>query len=316
MVMPRVIRQLRIALPLAFALVMLLPAVASWAQVQPFEMGIAGREAGLLRGLSQRLSKENLLYQLHLGDVRKEELLRTSAEIDRIIDLLGTGSASYAVPEPWTAEIRTQLAATEAAWAVLQPIATASPYDYLRRTRQFMPAADRRGDPLSIRYFDNLSNALSAEAGKLLTVYEVECLQTDFPNCLAARSSGLWAMLTERMVKHAVMVFAGIDVAISRESLDADRAQLGKLLADARNLPLIQDAMAPDRGERGAFVAGLLGQIDSDWQAFGLELDLVVNDDDHDLDVDRLLLIEDRMIGEMQRLNSTITRFAIARYGS
>lgn len=62
------------------------------AQVQPFEMGIAAREAGLLRGLAQRLNKQNLLYQLHLADVRRENLIDTAGEIDRIIEVLRDGS--------------------------------------------------------------------------------------------------------------------------------------------------------------------------------------------------------------------------------
>jgi hypothetical protein len=308
---------LRIRVVPALAAVLLLPLLSlpSSAQVQPFEMGIAGREAGLLRGLAQRLSKQNLLYQLHLAGVRKDDMLETSGEIERIIALLQRGNANYAVPAPWTSGVREQLDATEAAWSVLQPIATASPFEYLRRTRQFMPAENRLGDPLSIRYFDNLSNDLTDQATRLLAAYENECEKTDFPNCSAARSSGLWAMLTQRMVKEAVLVFAGIDPSKHQQRLDEDRATLEKLLLDARKIPLIQDAMSPERGERGAFVAGLLDDIESDWRAFARELKLVLADDERGIDLANLIRIEGKLVGRMQRLNTTVTRYAIGRFG-
>ena len=278
-------------------------------------MGIAGREAGLLRGLAQRLSKQNLLYQLHLADVRKEDMLETSAEIERIISLLQRGSLNYAVPAPWTPELRAQLDVTESAWSTLYPIATASPFDYLRRARQFMPAENKLGDPLSIRYFDSLCNDLGDHAATLLGAYERECDKTDFPNCRAARSSGLWAMLAQRIVKEAVLVFAGIDVSKSQKLLGEDRATLEKLLMGAREIPLIHDAMAPERGDRGAFVASLLDNIESDWRAFGRELELLLANDERGLDLANLLRIERSLVGQMQRLNTTITRYAIARFG-
>lgn len=308
-------RKIRVARALALALLLLLLADTVPAQVQPFEMGVAGREAGLLRGLAQRLSKQNLLYQLHLAGLRKEDMLQTSGEIDRILELLETGSPAYAIPAPWVPSINSQLRATDAAWGILRPIATASPYDYLRRTRQFMPPEDRRGDPLSIRYFDNLSNDLAGEATKLLASYESECLNTEFPLCRAARSSGLWAMLTQRIVKEAIFVFAGIEIEDSLKQLEADRTQLDQLLLGARELPLIQAAMAPERGKRGAFVAGLVDGIESEWRAFGVELDFILARDERALDVDRLLRIERGIVGQMQRLNTTITRYAIARFG-
>ncbi len=198
---------------------------------------------------------------------------------------------------------------------MLRSIATASPYEFLRRTRQFLSPEARRADPLLLRYFDDLSDDLTEQAAKLLTLYELECEKTDFPNCRAARSSGLWSMLTERMVREAVLAFAGIDEPQSRKRLAADRKLLETLLAGARQIPLIQDAMSPDRGQRGAFIVGLIDRIESNWATLILELDLVLTGNARDIDIVRLVRLERDLIAQMQRLNSTVTRYAIARFG-
>lgn len=160
-----------------------------------------------------------------------------------------------------------------------------------------------------------MSDDLTEQAGRLLTLYELECEKTDFPNCRAARSSGLWSMLIERMVREAVLAFAGIDERRSRERLASDLKLLETLLTGAREIPLIRDAMSSERGQRGAFIVGLVDRVESDWETLILELDLVLTGNDRDVDIDRLVRLERDLVGQMQRLNSTMTRYAIARFG-
>ena len=90
------------------AMSMLLTAPAT-AQVLPWEIAVAEIEAGRIRNLSERLSKQNLLYQLHLGEVRKDDIVATALQMDRVVETLRKGHASYSIPEPWTPELREQV---------------------------------------------------------------------------------------------------------------------------------------------------------------------------------------------------------------
>ena len=84
--------RLRGAVLLAAALVVAGPTPAQ-EQILPWEMTVAEIESGRLRGLIQRLSKQQLLYQLRLGDVRKEDLVATATRIDRVMESLHIGRA-------------------------------------------------------------------------------------------------------------------------------------------------------------------------------------------------------------------------------
>ena len=55
--------------------------------------------------------------------------------------------------------------------------------------------------------------------------------------------------------------------------------------------------------------------IESDWRAFVHELELVLADDERGIDLANLLRTERALVGQMQRLNTTVTRYAIARFG-
>ncbi len=187
------------ALLAASALALVADPVA--AQVLPWEVTVAEIETGRLRNLAQRLSKQNLLYQFHLGGVRKSDLVETAERIDRILERLEEGSPTYSVPAPWTPALREQVRDVDAMWGPLRSIAVASPYESLRVTRQFMPPPDRRGDPLLIRYFDRLSLDFVAETEALLDLYDAECVKTGSEICTTARTSGYSAMLIERATK-------------------------------------------------------------------------------------------------------------------
>ena len=73
---------------LLVALGLLLP-VPVRAGERPYEIGGAQQELGRIRELAERLSKQNLFYQLHLADQRKQDVHDTAAELDRVLELCG-----------------------------------------------------------------------------------------------------------------------------------------------------------------------------------------------------------------------------------
>ena len=60
------------------AAVLVLATSTATAQILPWEVTVAEIETGRLRNLAQRLSKQYVLYQLHLGEVRKDDLIATA----------------------------------------------------------------------------------------------------------------------------------------------------------------------------------------------------------------------------------------------
>ena len=56
-------------------------------QILPWEVTVAEIEAGRLRHLAQRLNKQNVLYQLRVGNVSKEDLIKTASEIVEVFRL-------------------------------------------------------------------------------------------------------------------------------------------------------------------------------------------------------------------------------------
>jgi len=96
------------------------------AEASAFEIGISAREAGHLRGLVEKLSKQNVLYRLPLGGTTKQQMQETSAEIDRVIGTLEKGSPAYSVAPPPTEDIRKQLYDVDAEWGGLRRMALAS----------------------------------------------------------------------------------------------------------------------------------------------------------------------------------------------
>jgi hypothetical protein len=179
---------------------------------RPYEIGGAQLELGRLRELTERLSKQNLLYQLHLAGQRKQDLHDTAAELDRVLELLRKGSTIYSVAAPPNPAIREQIDRVDTAWGPVRRMAVASPYDYLRRAREIMPRQQRLGDPLFLRAFDRMSRALIEQADRLMGLYDEACLKTGYEFCELATTYGLPIMLAERMVKELVFVYAGLDV--------------------------------------------------------------------------------------------------------
>lgn len=301
---------------LLVALVLLAGAAPAQAQILPWEVNVAEIEAGRLRGLTQRLNKQNLLYQLHLGGVRKDDLVETATRIDRVLDSLTRGSPSYSIPEPWTPALRAQLEVVDESWGPLRRIAVASPYDTFRVAREFVPRESRRGDPLLLRYFDDLTLRLVEESEELLDLYHQECLKTGLEICDTARTSGQAAMLIERAAREAVCLVVGLDVEVNREKLDRT---IGSYLAMRRanqESDFFAAATSPERGASGRAAGELLASLRDDWDKMQVQLRILEAGDAGNFDLHQLLEIQSRLVSKVERMTAALVRYASLTYGS
>lgn len=293
----------------------LLAAPAS-AQILPWEVTVAEIEAGRLRGLAQRLAKENLLYQLRLGDVRKSDLVETADRVDRVIASLERGNPSYSVPAPWTEAIRVQLGRVDDVWGPLRRMATASSYDALRVGREFVPRASRQRDPLLIRHFDEQCDRLVVESEALLAIYDDECRKTGLEICGQVKDSGYAAMLIERAAKEAVGIIAELDGAANQQRL-AGTIEAYRVLRE-RNLasPFFAAALDPERGVSAQAAGQLLGSLRADWDAMQTQFTMLEAGDVGNFDLDQMLGVHGRLVDKVERMTAALVRYASLAYGS
>ncbi|TFG94305.1 MAG: hypothetical protein E4H11_07015 [Myxococcales bacterium] len=299
-------------LAVAFALV----AGSASAQILPWEVNIAEVEAGRLRNVAERPSRQFVLYQLHLGDVRKSDLVETAAQIDRLIESLERGVPSQSIPAAWTPTLRQQLRQLESSWGPLRRIAVAGPHEFLRVMQEFVPTESRRADPLSLGYIDDLTRAFIAESETLLDTYNGECLKTGLEICPTARLSGLTAMLGERATKEAVYVVADIDRVENRkrlqQTIEAYRVQ--RHAYDAN--PLFAAVLNPERGVSARAAGELLASLRLDWDAMELQFADLAAGDDKNFDLQTLLDREEILVDKIQRFTAVIVRYASLAYGT
>ena len=298
------------------AALFLLVAGPSPAQILPWEVAVAEIESGRLRNLAQRLNKQHLLYQLHLGDIRKADLVATATQLDRVLESLEMGSPPHSIPAPWTKELRERLRAVDALWGYPRRIAVASAYDHFRVTQQFMPPRERRADPLLLHYFDNLILDFVSESEKLLAAYHAECMTTGIGVCAAAQSSGYGAMIIERATREAVCIVAGIDADLNRKRLK-DTIQAYQELRRANDeSPFFADALDPKRGVSARAAAVLLSSLRDDWDAMQAEFTMLGAGDEQNFDLRALLTIQSRLVEKVERLTGALVRYASLTYGS
>lgn len=310
---PHLVRMSAVLLTAALALI----ARATPAQVVlPWEITVAEIEAGRLRNLAERLSKQNLLYQLRLGDVRKVELVETASQVDGILRALQQGSPSHSVPRPFTSAIKAQLRKTDAAWGPLRRIAVATPYDQLRVSREFIEPADRRGDPLLIRYFDDLTQLFLKEVDVLLRLYNDACIETGLEICQTARESGYVAMLIERATKQAVYVVAGIEVEQNKRRLRSTVRDYLVVREANDQSPFYGAALDPERGPSARAARELLASLREDWDALEVQVGILAAGDERNFDLDQLLAIQTRLVDKVERLTAALVRYASFAYGS
>jgi hypothetical protein len=286
------------------------------AQLLPWEVAVAEIEAGRLRHLAERLSKQFALYQLRLGGVSKSDLIDTASQVDGVITVLERGSPSRSIPAPWTPQLRDRIDRVDRAWSPLRRIAIASPYDHLRVAREFMEPEVRRGDPLLIRYFDGLAIRLIGEAEQLIAAYHGECTQSGLEVCLTAQTSGYAAMVIERAIKQTVFVVAGIDAEQSRRSLRETLEAYESVRRANDESEFFAAALDPERGASAAAAGQLLASLRSDWDAMQREFTILAAGDEENFDLEQLLRIQRRMVEKVERLTAALIRYASLTYGS
>lgn len=286
------------------------------AQILPWEIVVAQIETGRLRAFAERLAKQNLLYQLHLGETRKADLIETAVQIDRILESLEQGSAPYSIPAPWTKAVREQVKRVDEAWGPLRSVATASPYDYFNVKRQFETVDNTTADPLLLRYFDDRTQDLIAESEKLLEIYFAECLQTGLEVCPIAKATGINAMLIERATKQAVYVVAGLDVLENREGLAATLDAYEKRRAANEQSEFFAAALNPERSVSAAAGAKLLANLRGDWDALRKEFSILASGDEENFDLRRMLESQARLVAKVERLTAALIRYASLTYGA
>jgi hypothetical protein len=285
-----------------FALATLSLSQPAGAALLDYEYGGALAQLGRLRMLVERLSKQNVLYQLHLAGQSKIELIDTASKIQETLDLLHAGRPLMVVPEPPTEEIRKQLRQIDAAWVPVQRMARASPFEYLRRSREFIDPKDDRGDPLMILYFDDLARQVVLEADRTSELYIKECKREGWERCEFAGVAGIPGMLVERIMKEALLVFAGLESEKNRARLAATRKELDAKLQLTGSSSVMTGAISSTRGKRGEAAAALWKDIESAWRRLGDELELVARGQAEERNLQQAASVQILLVADMQRL--------------
>jgi len=298
---------------LAVAAASLLVTAPAGAVLLDHEYIAAYTQLGRLRMLSERVSKQNLLYQLHLADQHKLEVLATVNAMNEALEMLRAGSPMLGVPAPPSAEIAAQLDAIALAWRPVETMATASPFDYLRRSREFVPPRNERGDPLRIAHFDRMTEALDAEVVKAVELYIAACKADGYERCELGRLGRLTETRAERLVKQAVFVFAGMNVEANRKRLAETRAALedvlirkehGEGMAEAREV--IREAVDTEKTPHAAQIVELRDGIRDAWRRLDREIELVDRGHAEEANLKRALSLQQLIVSDMQRLNVAI----------
>jgi hypothetical protein len=309
----------RVPVSVVAAIVLLSPPLApntALAQILPWEIVVAQIETGRLRGFAERLAKQNLLYQLHLDNTRKSDLIKTATQIDRILESLVHGSPSYSIPAPWTQALRTQANRVDEAWGPVRSMATASPYDYFNIKRQFGLSKTHVADPLLLRYFDDTTLTLIAESEKLLALYSAECEIAGLEVCPIARATGINAMLIERATRQAVYIVAEIDSSLNREGLSATLDAYRLRREANQESPFFAEALNPKRSVSAAAGAELLVNLRGDWEELRMEFAILAAGDEKNFDLRRLLTSQARLVEKVERLTAALIRYASLTYGT
>jgi hypothetical protein len=286
------------------------------AQLLPWEVIVAEIEVGGLRNHAQRLTKQFVLYQLHLGEVRKSDLVQTATQIDRVLESLERGSPSHSIPAAWTPALREQVHRLEGTWGPLRRIAVSSPYDTIRVLQEFVPSESRRADPLSLRYFDELCADFIAQSETLLAAYHAECLKTGLEVCPTAQSSGYAAMVIERATKEAVYVVADVDRNENRKRLAASIEAYRELRRANDESPFFAAALDPRRGVSAKAAAELLVSLRTDWDAMQTQFAILAAGDEQNFDLPRLLSTQASLVEKVERLTAALVRYASLTYGT
>jgi hypothetical protein len=299
----------------AIAVVIFVAAPAQ-AQLLPWETNIAEVESGRIRALAQRLNKQNLLYQLHLGDVRKEALVETAEEIDLVIATLENGNSAHSIPAAWTPELRERLKVVDSHWRPLRRIAVASAEESFRVSRQLLRREQRRADPLLLRYFDDLTVELVDASQELINAYHAECKKSGFEVCETSYASGYAAMVIERAALEAVNIIADIRPDEHRKKLETTIEAYQQLRRDNQQSAFFAAALDPERGISARAAGQLLASLRADWDSMQVQMRMLNAGDPENFDIRAMLAIHTRLVSKVERMTAALVRYASLAYGS
>ncbi|MDJ0851479.1 MAG: type IV pili methyl-accepting chemotaxis transducer N-terminal domain-containing protein [Myxococcota bacterium] len=272
-----------------------------------WEYAEAQIELNRIRMLAQRLSKQNALYQLNLANPRKRDAVATADTIDAALVALQQGRPARAIPVPPTAEVRRAIEALDEAWSPLRQLALASPFDYKRGT------APTGADPLLLGRFDQLVSEFDERAVEASEAYLGLCKQEGYPECETVVRATTSGMLSERLVKEAALVVAGLAVDQNSERLRVSIETLSQALALAAGSEQVQSAMSPERGRVGVVVGEVWSDIDANFERLRRALDRVLAGEAGPEDLEGAMRVQELLLTDMQRFSFAVRRFAAQR---
>ncbi|MBW2267448.1 MAG: hypothetical protein JRH16_02640 [Deltaproteobacteria bacterium] len=281
------------------------------AHIPSHEFNGAMRDTNWVRVTAQQLSKQNLLYQLRLGNVTKQDIVDSAGEMDRILDKLANGRTDQWVPKPPTPEIHAAIERIDAKWGPLRTLSMSGPFDMLRRSG----LSSRADDPLLVRRFSELSTELGEAAETLLALYLKECLKYEYPLCRVQAINGVPQLLSERMVTALVFVYAGIERETNIVRLREARNTYDATMQRVRKVPLVIEAMDPSRGISGRAISDMLQIADREWHVLRAEVDRILGEEAVRIDFGNVLTSQEQMALQMIRLRVAMERYAATREG-
>lgn len=276
--------------------------------MQRWEHGGAHLQLNRVRMLTERLSKQNLLFHFQLADEQREGLVETAEQIDVAVAALIKGSPRMGVPAPPSLEIRRQLEELDSAWGALRNVAVASPFEYVRR------AAERGAtDPLGVRHFERLAAEIDRRAVEASGAYLALCKQHGGRDCQAVASATASGMLSERLMKELVLVIVGLDSKTNTARLRKSRESLDRALAAAGQQEAVQATMSSERGKPGVVAAGIWSEVQVSWKELRGDVDRVIEGESEQIELAEALARQHDLLRDLQRLSVAVRRFAAAR---
>lgn len=294
----------------AFALLVSMPVLVGAVPapvLQRWEHGGAQIELSRVRMLAQRLGKQNALYQLNLAETRKRDAVATAEAIDAALVSLQQGQPARAIPIPPTPAVRSAIEELDASWGPLRRLALASPFDYKRGV------APTGADPLLLGRFDDLVSAFDGRAAEAVDEYVVVCRQVGIPNCEAVAYATTAGLLSERLVKEAALVVAGLAVDQNSARLRKSVDELARAMAFAAAQEPVQSAMSPERGAIGVRVGNLWSDIEGHFERLQRDVEAILAGRAERADFEETVAAQQRFLTDIQRLSLAVRRFAAQR---
>jgi hypothetical protein len=133
------------------------------------------------------------------------------------------------------------------------------------------------------------------------------------PDCRSIAQATGSGPLSERMVKEAVLVFAGFDAEANTARLRTSRERVERVLELAASLEPVQATMSPERGKIGVVVAGLWDDILANWESLSREVDLLLVGQSQQFDVGETVALQQLFLDDIQRFSVAVQRFSVGR---